>query len=101
MSKEVRNVEVEFINRDLVRYLMNDLLKKNPRSCFVIQQRFGLNRNAHEYSYREIGEMIGVGAQRVRIIVLKALQTMYLATLHAPIIQYKGDNQRCLKRRLP
>ena len=56
------------------KHRVSNMLKKlNKRERDIIEQYFGLNESGDKHTFKEIGEKMGISAERVRVIKAKAL----------------------------
>ena len=81
MDERTRAPDVEMVEADNLRLVMNRLDEMDKREATVLRMRFGLN-DAPPKTLKEIGECLGLTRERVRQIENEALGKLS-ATLQA------------------
>jgi len=80
MDERTRTPDVEMIEADNLRLVMNFLDDMDKREATVLRMRFGLN-DAPPKTLKEIGESLGLTRERVRQIENEALGKLSAALL--------------------
>jgi len=80
MDERTRTPDVEMVEADNLRLVMNHLEDMDKREATVLRMRFGLN-DAPPKTLKEIGESLGLTRERVRQIENEALGKLSAALL--------------------
>ena len=80
MDERTRAPDVEMVEADNLRLVMNHLEEMDKREATVLRMRFGLN-DAPPKTLKEIGESLGLTRERVRQIENEALGKLSAALM--------------------
>jgi RNA polymerase sigma factor (sigma-70 family) len=85
---------------DLNEMLRRSMARLTPREQEAIVLRYGLNGDLVEYSFREIGERMGVSTVRVRQLEKHALKKMLCSTVLSDLRKEIYGFERARRRAL-